>query len=232
MAEEKTLKHLAIICDGNRRWARENGKLEMQGHEEGAKRVSELAEEGQKLGIPVMSFWVMGIDNFKRSETEVSWLMRLGRIHLKRTRQKIIDQNIRFRLCGLRGAPAPKDVIEMYEKMEEETKNNTGMILNLCFNYGGRAEILNAVKEIVTSGIKPEDITEATIEQHLWTAGLPDPDLIIRTSGEQRLSGFMPWQMNYSEFYFPKFSFPEFTKDKLKDAFDVFEKRNRRFGKI
>ncbi|MHA1550125.1 MAG: polyprenyl diphosphate synthase [Alphaproteobacteria bacterium] len=225
------LKHLAIICDGNRRWAREKGVPEMKGHQRGAEVLEDLVNAGIELEIPVMSFWVMGIDNFDRSELEVSWLMKLSRIWGKKTFQKYKDKNIQFRLCGLRGKPAPKDVIEIYEKLESDTKDNTGLIVNICFNYAGHAEIMNAMKRMIKDGISLEDINEKTVESYLWTAGLPHPDLIIRTSGEQRLSGFMAWQSRYSELYFPEYNFPDMNKEKLEEAIEEFDSRQRRYGK-
>ncbi len=225
------LKHLAIICDGNRRWARGKGLPELKGHQAGAEVVENLINNGIELKIPVMSFWVMGVDNFKRSEREISWLMKLNRIWGKKAFSKLKDKNVKFRLCGLRAKPAPKDVIEIYEKIEEDTKNNTGMIVNICFNYGGHTEIMEATKRIIADGLSPDDINEKTFGKYLWTDGLPNPDLIVRTSGEQRLSGFMLWQCRYSEFYFPEYDFPDMNKEKLEEAIAEFETRQRRYGK-
>lgn len=228
---ETTLKHWAVICDGNRRWARRKGLFEMEGHQEGAKAVERLIDAGIELQIPVMSFWVMGVDNFERSEQEVSWLMKLNRVWGKKSFKAYIEKNIQFRLCGLREKPAPRDVIEIYEDLEEKTKHNTGMIVNICFNYGGHTEIIEATKRIIADGLTPEQIDEKTIEKYLWTAGLPHPDLIVRTSGEQRLSGFMPWQSRYSEFYFPDYDFPDMDKEKLIESIEEFNTRHRRYGK-
>ncbi len=225
------LKHLAIICDGNRRWARKQGLPELKGHQKGAEVVENLINDGIELKIPVMSFWVMGVDNFKRSEKEVSWIMKITRVWLKKSFSKITENNIKFRLCGLREKPAPKDIIDLCKKLEEDTENNTGMIVNICFNYGGHTEIMEATKRIIADGISSDEINEKTFEKYLWTDGLPNPDLIIRTSGEQRLSGFMLWQCRYSEFYFPKYDFPDMNKEKLIEAIDEFENRNRRYGK-
>ncbi|MBN1783790.1 MAG: di-trans,poly-cis-decaprenylcistransferase [Alphaproteobacteria bacterium] len=225
------LKHIAIICDGNRRWAKEKGLPALKGHQEGANAVERLINAGLELNIPVMSFWVMGVDNFGRSKEEVSWLMKLSRIWIKKAFDKYTKKNIQFRLCGLRDKPAPKDVIDLFEKLENDTKNSTGLIVNICFNYGGHTELMDATKRIIADGLQPENITEETFEKYLWTDGLPHPDLILRTSGEQRLSGFMPWQSRYSEFYFPNYNFPEMNKEKLEEALKEFENRNRRFGK-
>ncbi|MBN2675771.1 MAG: di-trans,poly-cis-decaprenylcistransferase [Alphaproteobacteria bacterium] len=228
---EEQLKHIAIICDGNRRWAREKGLPEMKGHQEGANAVERLIDAGIELKIPVISFWVMGVDNFDRSALEVAWLMKLNRIWGQKAFKKETLKKIRFRLCGLRDKPAPKDVIGIYEKLEEETKDNDGMIVNICFNYGGHTEIMDAMKRIIKAGVSPDEIDESLVESYLWTAGLPHPDLILRTSGEQRMSGFMPWQSRYSEFYFPEYNFPEMDKEKLIDALDEFKTRQRRYGK-
>ena len=225
------LSHIAIICDGNRRWAKEKGLPALKGHQEGANAIERLVYGGLDLKIPIMSFWVMGIDNFDRSETEISWLMKLNRIWGKKTFTKFKEENVKFRLCGLRAKPAPKDVIKLYEKLENDTKNNTGMIVNICFNYGGHTELMDATKRMIADGLQPEDINEKTFEKYLWTDGLPHPDLILRTSGEQRLSGFMPWQSRYSEFYFPEYNFPEMNKEKLEEALDEFKTRQRRYGK-
>lgn len=228
---ETTLKHWAVICDGNRRWARRKGLFEMEGHQEGAKAIERLIDAGIELQIPVMSFWVMGIDNFERSEKEVSWLMKLNRIWGKKSFKAYIEKNIQFKLCGLRDKPAPRDVIEIYEDLEEKTKKNTGMIVNMCFNYGGHTEIIETIKRIIADGLTPEQIDEKTIEKYLWTTGLPHPDLIVRTSGEQRLSGFMPWQSRYSEFYFTDYDFPDMDKEKLLESIEEFNARHRRYGK-
>ncbi len=225
------LKHLAIICDGNRRWARNKGLPELKGHQKGAEVVENLINDGIELKIPVMSFWVMGVDNFKRSEREISWIMKITRVWLKKAFSKITEKNIKFLLCGLRSDPAPKDIIDLCEKLEKDSKNNTGMIVNICFNYGGHTEIIEATKRIISDRLSPDEINEKTFEKYLWTAGLPNPDLIIRTSGEQRLSGFMLWQCRYSEFYFPKYDFPDMNKEKLIEAIEEFETRNRTYGK-
>ncbi|MDR1691655.1 MAG: di-trans,poly-cis-decaprenylcistransferase [Rickettsiales bacterium] len=229
MSEEKKLQHLAIICDGNRTWAKALGKSPLEGHQEGAKAVIRLAEAASEMKLPVLTVWVMGIDNFQRSKEEVSWLMKLARIYLKKTRKDLMKNNIKLRYFGLRGAPAPADIVKLAEEIEEETKNNTGTVLNVGFNYGGRVELVEAFKKIKEKGL---EITEENISNNLWTAGLPDPDLILRPGKQQRLSGFMPWQSEYSEFYFPEYYFPDMDGEKLKEAVDEFNKRFRKFGKI
>ncbi len=229
MSEDKKLNHIAIICDGNRTWARAKGIPPMLGHREGAEAVKRLVNAATEFKIPVISLWVMGIDNFERSAEEVRWLMKLSRVYLRTSKKEILKNKNKFRLCGLRNFPAPKDIIELSEKLEEETKDNEGTTVNICFNYGGRVEILEAIKKLNDQNL---EITEENLSSCLWTAGLPDPDLIIRPSNQQRLSGFMPWQSEYAEFYFPKYYFPEMNKEKLEEAIDEFYKRTRKFGKI
>jgi len=226
-------QHIAIILDGNRRWAKSKGLPAVMGHKEGAKNVEKIAKFANKIGIKYLTVYAFSTENWKRSQDEVKNLMSLLESYVKRFFDTGDMDNIKLNILG--------DVSALDENLKnhildavEQTKNNSGMVFNIAFNYGGRAEILHAVKNIgkdIKSGkLNPEDITEQTISEHLYTAGQPDPDLLIRTSGELRTSNFLPWQLVYSEFLFVDKNWPDFTEEDLDNAIEVYNKRNRKFG--
>ena len=231
--EKKLPKHIAIILDGNRRWAKNNGLTTLQGHTEGFDNLERIAKFANKIGIKYLTVYAFSTENWKRSKDEVTWLMRIFKNNLDRYLDKKDTEDIRIRIIGEKDN-IPKELEPRIEKIMEKTKNNTGLTLNICFNYGGRAELVHACKEIckmVKDGkIDIKDINEDLISNSIYTAGQPDPDLMIRTSKELRTSNFLPWQLTYTEFYFPDKFWPEFKEDDLIEAIKVYQGRNRRFG--
>lgn len=226
-------QHIAIIMDGNRRWAKQRNLAPSLGHKEGAKTVEKIVRYANKIGIKYLTVYAFSTENWKRTEEEVGALMLLLQNYLDDFSKKADTENIRIKILG--------DVSELslgiqksIQNAVERTKNNTGLTFCIAFNYGGRAEIVRAVKQIAqkikTSEILPEDISEQTISDYLYTSQIPDPDLLIRTSNELRTSNFLPWQIVYSEFYFTEKNWPEFSEEDLDKAIDEYNKRNRRFG--
>ena len=221
-------KHIAIIMDGNRRWAKERGLTTKDGHKAGSKNLERIAKFCNNIGIKYLTVYAFSTENWKRTKEEVSTLMFILRANLDSMLRKMDLENIKLRVIGER-ENIPADIQNKINKLVEKTKNNTGLVLNIAFNYGGRNEIVHASKVIaekVKSGeIEIEDITTELISDNLYTAGQADPDLLIRTSKELRTSGFLPWQITYSEFYFVEKFWPD-----LIEAIKIYQKRNRRFG--
>lgn len=205
------------------------------GHRKGMETAYKITQACSKLGIKVLTFYTFSTENWRRPKEEVNFLMELLKGSFERYKNKLKEDNIYFRVIG-ELEELPEDIKIKVNEVMELTKNNTGMILNIALNYGGRREILNAVKKIaerVKNGeILPQDITEELFSNYLYTGGLPDPDLLIRTAGELRLSNFLLWQVSYTEFYFTKKLWPDFTVGDLKKAINDFRKRERRFGSI
>ncbi|WP_296397611.1 isoprenyl transferase [Acidaminococcus timonensis] len=226
-------QHVAIIMDGNGRWARAQGKPRTFGHAAGARTLRRIVKFADKLGIKALSVYAFSTENWKRPITEVHFIMDLLVEYLTKELEEFNQYNVRIRFMGAReGLP---DIVQ--EKMDhalEVTKNNTGIILNIAINYGGQRELVGAMKEIaalVKKGqLQPEDINEKTIEEHLYTRGLPAPDLLIRTGGDLRVSNFMLWQIAYSEFWTTPVYWPDFSEELLAEAVLSYEKRDRRFG--
>jgi len=224
-----TINHLGIIMDGNRRWARSQGLSPQQGHKKGYDKLSEVGEWCLKRGIKILTVYAFSTENWKREKKEVDFLMNLLKKALTEDIDKFNKNGIRIKSIGSKER-LEKDIIESINKIEEKTAGNSKRTLNLCFNYGGRLELVEAVREIVKKGFKPEEITEELITQHTWMGDIGDPELIIRTSGEKRLSGFLTWQSVYSEFYFTDVHWPDFSEKELDKAIEDFENRNRKFG--
>ncbi|MBO5413418.1 MAG: isoprenyl transferase [Clostridia bacterium] len=226
-------KHIAIIMDGNRRWAKNNGLSTKEGHKAGSKNLENIARFCNKIGIKYLTVYAFSTENWKRSKAEVSALMFILKANLDAMLRRMDTENIRIRVIGEK-ENIPEDIQPRIDKLVEKTKNNTGLTLNIAFNYGGRAELVHATKMIaekVKNGeLSLEDINENTIAENIYTAGQPDPDLMIRTSRELRTSNFLPWQLTYTEFYFPDKHWPEFTEEDLLEAIKVYQGRNRRFG--
>lgn len=224
--------HVAIIMDGNRRWAKKNNLETAQGHKEGAENLKRIAKFANKIGIKYMTVYAFSTENWKRSEEEVGAIMKLLKLYISDF-FKSYDDNIKVNVLG-RVNDLPKDLQSEINKAIDRTKNNTGLVLNICFNYGGRDEIVTATKKIaedVLSGkIKIEDIDETMVSNNLYTAGQPDPDLLIRTSGEERISNFLPWQISYSEFVFTDKYWPEYDEEEFLRSIQIYQKRTRRFG--
>lgn len=226
-------EHIAIIMDGNRRWAKQRGLTTKDGHKAGSKNLETIATFCNEIGIKYLTVYAFSTENWKRSQEEVSALMFILKANLDSMLRKMDLKNIKIRVIGEK-ENIPKDIEKKINKLVKKTKNNTGLVLNIAFNYGGRAELVHAVKNIaqnVKNGeIDIKDIDEKMISDNIYTAGQPDPDLMIRTSNELRTSNFLPWQLTYSEFYFPEKHWPEFGKEDLIEAIKVYQKRNRRFG--
>jgi undecaprenyl diphosphate synthase len=232
--KEKMPKHLAIIMDGNGRWAKQKGFLRTLGHENGSKTVKRIVESCVKVGIENLTLYAFSTENWNRPKLEIDTLMKILIKSLKKEVKTLQNNNIRLNSIGdlnLLPASAKKELLEVIDK----TKNNTQMVLTLALSYGAREEITQAVKEISlkvkNNIISIDNIDESIINQHLYTHDLPDVDLLIRTSGEHRVSNFLLWQIAYSELYFIDVLWPDFTEDHLHEALINYQKRERRFGK-
>lgn len=222
--------HVGIIVDGNGRWAKERGLPRIKGHDAGFENLKQLSLYILKRGVKVLSLYVFSTENFKRAEEEVGHLMGLFVRLYKKNLSLFMDNNIKVVFSG-RDEPLPKSVIEARDELVEATKDNTGGIVNFCMNYGGRAEIMDAVRKIAHSGVDVDTLTDEDFRHYLYQ-DLPDIDLMIRTSGELRLSNFLLWQNSYAEFYFPKTKFPDFHEADFDQAIIEYTSRDRRFGGI
>ena len=223
-------QHIAIIMDGNGRWAKKRGLPRSAGHVAGAKTFKSIARYCNKIGLKYLTVYAFSTENWKRPEDEVNAIMNLLRDYLKDA-ENFKDENIRVRFIGDR-TPLAEDIKALMEKNENDSKNATGLTLYIAINYGGRDEIVKAVQKIVNSGVKAEEINEQLISNNLYTHGCPDPDFIIRPSGEYRLSNYLIWQSAYSEFWYSDVLWPDFTEKDLEKAINDFSNRNRRFGGI
>ncbi|CDE89918.1 isoprenyl transferase [Clostridium sp. CAG:389] len=233
MEEENLPKHIAIIMDGNRRWAKSKNMPVSFGHKEGAKTLEKIVRYANKIGIKYITVYAFSTENWKRTTEEVIALMNLFQSYLDDYSKRADSENIKVKIIGNRQGLSEK-MQKSIEKCMERTKDNTGITFNIALNYGGRDEITNAVKHIAekiqNKEINIEDITEQMISDNLYTAEQPDPDLLIRTSGELRLSNFLPWQLAYTEFLFVDKNWPDFNEKDLDDAIEVYKSRNRKFG--
>lgn len=226
-------KHIAIIMDGNGRWAKKRGMPRTYGHKVGSENLKNIAIECNSLGIKALSVYAFSTENWKRPKAEIDFLMALPSEFEETFKGKFEENDIRVIFSG-RKDRFPENVQDLIKRVEEKTKDRKGLILNICFDYGSYTEMLDGIKEISelykNGDIKLEDINEDLMKNHLYTRELPDLDLLIRTSGEERISNFLLWQLAYSELYFPKTPWPAFNKKELLKAIDNFQKRNRRFG--
>lgn len=230
MNELKIPNHVAIIVDGNGRWAKEKGLSRSKGHSAGFENINKLCPYIFSKGTKVLSLYVFSTENFKRRKEEVDYLMNLFVTMFKKENKYYKKHNIKVVFSG-KDEPLPPKVIEARNQITKLTKNNTGGILNICLNYGGRSEIVDATKKIMESGINKENITEEVFSHYLYQ-NLPEVDFLIRTSGELRLSNFLLWQSSYAEFYFPKTYFPDFNEEEYDKALIEYTRRDRRFGAI
>ncbi|OGB73811.1 di-trans,poly-cis-decaprenylcistransferase [candidate division Kazan bacterium RIFCSPHIGHO2_01_FULL_44_14] len=224
-------QHIAFIVDGNRRWAKERGLPVWEGHMQGMETMERVLDWCDKAGVKYVTTYLFSTENWGRGEQELNYLF--GDIFTKAFKEKfprLIEQNIRFNIFGEIDR-FPESMRRGLINLVEKTRANTGLVWNACLNYGGRAELVRAVQQIIKSQMPSEQITKQTIADNLYSAGIPDPDLIIRTSGEQRLSGFLLWQGSYAELYFPEVYFPAFTKADLEQALQWYADRDRRYGK-
>lgn len=229
----KVPNHVAVILDGNGRWAKKRNLPRSMGHSAGAKAVEQACEDAYNLGINYLTVYAFSTENWKRSTEEVGAIMTLLRNYLKNCVKRANSNNMKVRVIGDKSGLS-SDITATIDNLEKETCNNTGLTFTIALNYGSRDEIKRAVKrmaEDVKNGkISPDEVSEDMISSYLDTHDLPDPDLIIRTSGEQRLSNFLLWQCAYSEFYFPEVLWPDFTKEDMIKAIEKYNSRERRFG--
>ena len=225
--------HVAIILDGNGRWAKAKGLPRAAGHKKGCEAVEQTVEDCARLGIRYLTVYGFSTENWKRSEEEVSALMQLFRYYMVRLLKIAKQQNVRVKMIGDRSRFA-EDIIEGLNRLENETEANTGLTFVIAVNYGARDEMRRAVvrmiKDAQDQALSAEEVTEETISSYLDTAGIPDPDLLIRTGGEMRLSNYLLWQCAYTEFYVTDLLWPDFTKDELIRAIENYNRRDRRFG--
>ena len=225
--------HIAIIMDGNRRWAKEKDLETKQGHKEGAENLKRIAKYANEIGIKYLTVYAFSTENWKRTEEEVGALMFLLKWYLNDLLNSSDLDNVKINVLGDITRLDP-GIQKLILKLEDKTKDYTGLKLNIAFNYGGRDEITRAVKSIATSvknnEISVEDINEDLISNNIYTAGMPDPDLLIRPGGEKRISNFLPWQLSYTEFIFTDKYWPDFNRDDLDEAILEYERRNRKFG--
>ena len=224
-------QHVAIILDGNGRWAKAKGMPRNYGHVQGAKNVEKICEDAYYMGINYLTVYAFSTENWKRSKDEVDALMTLLRNYMKTCVKTAKKNHMRVRVIGDKSGLA-EDIQASIAKLEEESKDQDGLNFTIAINYGSRDEICRAVKKIVAEGIASEDITEQVISDHLDTAGIPDPDLLIRTSGELRLSNYLMWQLAYTEFYFTDVPWPDFNKAELEKAIEKYNGRDRRYGGV
>ena len=224
------MQHIAIIMDGNRRWARERNLPSAVGHKKGVDALKTTLRACKDFGIKYLTVYAFSTENWNRKKEEVEFLMELLALTIQNELQEMHSEGVVIKFIG--------DLTRLNQKLQkilnnamEVTKNNTGVNFQIAFNYGARDEIVNAVKSIATEGIKPDDITEEVISEHLYTKGIPDPDLLIRTGGEKRISNYLLWQIAYAEILVTKQYWPEFNRESLADAVEEFHNRQRRFGK-
>ena len=227
--------HVAIILDGNGRWAKKRHLPRKAGHVAGSKTVEQICEDAYNLGINYLTVYAFSTENWKRPQDEVDALMKLLRQYLKDCIKRSTKNNMCVRVIG-DITPLAEDMKQSIRELEEVTKNNTGLHFQVALNYGSRDEMLRAMRaiaqEVADGKLSSEDITEEKFEQYLDTKGIPDPDLMIRTSGEDRLSNFMIWQLGYTEFYFTDVLWPDFNKKELQKAIDYYNERDRRYGGV
>ncbi|MDL2249557.1 isoprenyl transferase [Lachnospiraceae bacterium OttesenSCG-928-J05] len=228
-------KHVAIIMDGNGRWAKERGLPRNMGHTQGAKTVEQICEDAHDLGVKYLSVYAFSTENWNRPASEVTALMTLLRSYMKNSIKRAMKNDMRVRVIGDKTRLAP-DLQRDIAGLEETTKDNTGLSFQIAINYGSRDEMIRGMRKLadqVAKGqLKSEDITEEVFAEALDTNGIPDPDLLIRTSGELRISNFLLWQLAYTEFYFTDVLWPDFNKDELAKAIAYYNERDRRFGKV
>ncbi len=223
--------HVAIIMDGNGRWARKRGLPRLAGHRAGVENIRRVLEAAAKFGVPVVTVYAFSTENWGRPEDEVHGLLEIFEETIGRQVPELHKNGVRLRHLGTMEGIRP-EMQEAVQRAIELTKNNTRITLNVAFNYGGRAEIVDAVRRMIEDHVKPEQVDEALFGKYLYTAGLPDPDLVIRTAGEMRLSNFLIWQSAYAEYYATSTPWPDFDEQELYNALLAFSQRQRRFGKL
>ncbi len=220
------ITHLGVIADGNRRWAKEKGLPSIEGHKKGLEAIEKLVNGASEVGIKYITFYVFSTENWGRSEAEVSYIMKLAETRILKYAEKMKAKNGRLVVLGSKKKISPK-LLSIIEKAEKLTEECDGITVGFCFNYGGEVEIADAATIASLEG----EITPETIRKHLYHPEIPDVDMVVRTSGEERISGFMLWRASYAEFMFIKKYFPEMAENDIKEILKEYEKRNRRFGK-
>jgi undecaprenyl diphosphate synthase len=223
--------HVAIIMDGNGRWAAQRHLPRVEGHRAGIDSVRDVVETSARLGFEVLTLYAFSVENWKRPRTEVNTLMTLLKRYLRLELSTLLKNNIRFRVIGRVDELSP-DVQDELDAAIQKTAGNSGMLFNIALNYGGRAEIVDAARRAIAAGLSPEDLDEQRFSELLYTAGQPDPDLLIRTSGEMRVSNFLLWQIAYSEIWVTETLWPDFRRRDLIEAVLAYQKRDRRYGGI
>ena len=222
-------QHVVVIPDGNRRWAKKHGLEALEGHKKGLEKALEMVRKSKEIGVKVLTIWGFSTENWNRPNSEVKYLMALYQIFLKRHINELVKEGVQFKWLGRRDR-VPSALKNILEGLEKKTKTNSKYLLNICLDYGGRDELVRAFQKLLKKKLKPSQITEEMISKSLDTAGIPDPDLLIRTSGEKRTSGILPWQTTYTEFYFSKLYFPDFSTQELQKVFRDYAARQRRYG--
>jgi undecaprenyl diphosphate synthase len=225
-------RHIACVMDGNGRWAERRGLPRTDGHAAGEEALFDAVEGAEQLGIQWFTAWAFSTENWRRPPDEVRFLMGFNESLLVRRRDELHERNVRVRFIGRRDWRVPRRVIRRIDETVELTRHNTGMTLTMAFNYGGRAELVDAVRSLVEAGIPAAKVTEKRLRDHLYAPGMPDPDLVVRTSGEYRLSNFMLWELAYSELVFTDVLWPDFRREDLFDAVRDFQNRDRRYGGV
>ena len=222
--------HVALVMDGNGRWAQKRGLKRTDGHAAGEEALFDTVEGALDLGISWMTVYAFSTENWKRPADEVKYLMGFNESILTRRRDELHERGVRMRFAGRRDWRVPKRLLKQMDASVELTRDNTVMTLTIAFNYGGRAEIVDAVRNLVAEGVKPEKVDEKAIRRHLYDPEMPDPDLVVRTSGEYRISNFLLWELAYSELVFTEVLWPDFRREDLFEAVREFQRRERRFG--
>jgi undecaprenyl diphosphate synthase len=224
--------HIAAVMDGNGRWATQRGLKRTEGHAAGEEALFDTVEGALDLGVKWLTVYAFSTENWRRPVDEVRYLMGFNESILVRNRDDLHAKGVRIRFAGRRDWRVPKRLLRQMDESVELTRGNTRMTLVIAFNYGGRAEIVDAVREIVGKGVAPDKITEKLIAQHLYQPEMPDPDLVVRTSGEYRISNFLLWELAYSELVFTDVLWPDFRREHLFDAVRQYQARTRRFGGV
>lgn len=223
--------HVAIVMDGNGRWATARGLPRAAGHQQGVETLRAIIEAAKDLGVGYLTVYSFSTENWARPETEIASLFQLLRVYVEKDLDKLREEGVCIRVLGAKDK-LPDDIRKIIANVETSTAHNTQFCFNIAFNYGSRDEIVRAIKAMIDGGISGDDIDEALLSQHLYTAHCPDPEIVIRTSGEQRLSNFLLWQCAYSEFFFTDTLWPDFTAAEFGDILAAFEARQRRFGGV
>ena len=224
--------HIACVMDGNGRWAQKRGLPRTEGHAAGEEALFDTVDGALELGVKWLTVYAFSTENWRRPVDEVRYLMGFNESILTRRRDELHERGVRITFVGRRDWRVPRRLVKRMDEAREQTKANKTMTLTIAFNYGGRAEIVDAVRALVEEGVKPDDVTEKAIRRHLYDPAMPDPDLVVRTSGEYRISNFLLWELAYSELVFTDVLWPDFRREHLFEAVREFQRRDRRFGAV